>query len=468
MIAKLVTSSRGAIDLTSILVAVIIVGLISGVVSVSVFAVIPWTHDNAAKTHLGSIAVAQASYKGAYEKYGDYKELVKEELLPVRETTCSVTSNQGRTYTSATQSPTGKVFINTNTVSQPWQAAVGETTCLGTVKENNGLEPLPPATEPTPTVPTVTPKPGTESSFTLRCDKTTSMLLPTASVNASAQWSDGVEQSVTTGSFNQRTLAAGVTYKVTITGTFGVLSMLPLNVDQKNCVRSMDLWGSASATVVADYAFAGANNLTSIPQNIPATVTSVAGMFQSNKTFNQDLSTWDTANIKNMSNMFNDSIYTKSLNSWNVSNATNLSFMFASSSYNQPLDNWKTANVLSMEGMFQNNLVFNQNISSWNTTNLTSTASMFAGAKLFNQPLNTWTVNNVVNMNSMFKNATSFNQPLNNWNTSKVTNVSGMFLNASSFSQNLSGWKLPNILVFLDFALGSKLNILQLPKLPIL
>ena len=45
----------GAIDLASIMVGVIVVGLIGGVIAATVFAVIPWAQDNAAKQQLDSL-----------------------------------------------------------------------------------------------------------------------------------------------------------------------------------------------------------------------------------------------------------------------------------------------------------------------------------------------------------------------------------------------------------------------------
>ena len=57
-------NEAGAIDLASIMVGIIVIGLIGGVIAATVFAVIPWAQDNAAKQQLGSVAAAQASYIG--------------------------------------------------------------------------------------------------------------------------------------------------------------------------------------------------------------------------------------------------------------------------------------------------------------------------------------------------------------------------------------------------------------------
>jgi type II secretory pathway pseudopilin PulG len=57
-------NEAGAIDLASIMVGIIVIGLIGGVIAATVFAVIPWAQDNAAKQQLDSVANAQSAYLG--------------------------------------------------------------------------------------------------------------------------------------------------------------------------------------------------------------------------------------------------------------------------------------------------------------------------------------------------------------------------------------------------------------------
>lgn len=54
----------GAIDLASIMVGIIVIGLIGGIIAATVFAIIPWSQDNAAKQQLDSIATAQDAFLG--------------------------------------------------------------------------------------------------------------------------------------------------------------------------------------------------------------------------------------------------------------------------------------------------------------------------------------------------------------------------------------------------------------------
>jgi type II secretory pathway pseudopilin PulG len=57
-------NEAGAIDLASIMVGIIVIGLIGGVIAATVFAVIPWAQDNAAKQQLDSAVTAQSAYLG--------------------------------------------------------------------------------------------------------------------------------------------------------------------------------------------------------------------------------------------------------------------------------------------------------------------------------------------------------------------------------------------------------------------
>ena len=52
-------SVGGAIDLASIMVGVIVIGVIAGVIAATVFAVIPWTQDRAAKANLDAVRTAK-------------------------------------------------------------------------------------------------------------------------------------------------------------------------------------------------------------------------------------------------------------------------------------------------------------------------------------------------------------------------------------------------------------------------
>ena len=159
---------------------------------------------------------------------------------------------------------------------------------------------------------------------------------------------------------------------------------------------------------------------------------------------NSSISNWNTANITDMSFMFNGATsFNQPLNSWNTAKVTNMSSVFSqATSFNQDISGWNTENVTDMNYMFGDATSFNQPLNSWNTAKVTIMDGMFYGATSFNQPLNNWNTENVTDMWVMFNGATSFNQPLNNWNTAKVTDMRGMFNNATSFNQPLDSFKI--------------------------
>jgi surface protein len=120
-------------------------------------------------------------------------------------------------------------------------------------------------------------------------------------------------------------------------------------------------------------------------------------------------------------------------------------------SFNGNISNWNTSNVIDMSYMFSDNKLFNGNISNWNTSNVRNMSYMFEKAILFNnggEPLITreitkedgtaytaWDVSNVIVMRRMFYGTQSFNQPILNWDTSNVIMMDSMF-NGSAFSNN--------------------------------
>jgi type II secretory pathway pseudopilin PulG len=74
-------AEHGAIDLASIMVGVIIIGIIGGVIAAAVFGVIPWSQDKAASQNLDavktaeSVQYAQSQDNGASGKYLDGADL---------------------------------------------------------------------------------------------------------------------------------------------------------------------------------------------------------------------------------------------------------------------------------------------------------------------------------------------------------------------------------------------------------
>jgi surface protein len=171
--------------------------------------------------------------------------------------------------------------------------------------------------------------------------------------------------------------------------------------------------------------------------------------------FNSDLSKWgsDISNVTDMGQMFlRSSLFNQDISSWNVSNVKEMSYMFDSATAfnNGDIGNnaqhsltWTTNALTSVAGMFNSASNFNQDIRTFVLTNVTGSLQfMFFKASSFNQDISSWDVSNVKNMSQMFQQASAFNQNLDAWGTrlSKVTNMSQMFQQASAFNQNLNVW----------------------------
>ncbi len=121
---------------------------------------------------------------------------------------------------------------------------------------------------------------------------------------------------------------------------------------------------------------------------------------------------------------------------------TNMSEMFNSNTtFNGDISLWDTGAVTNMGGMFASAIVFNGDISLWDTGAVTNMNSMFIIASAFNGDISGWDVSEVTDMFTMFNLASAFNGDISDWDVSKVTDMFGMFYQASAFNQDLEEWK---------------------------
>ena len=203
-----------------------------------------------------------------------------------------------------------------------------------------------------------------------------------------------------------------------------------------------------SGTVVlpqnSSYLFYGLKKVKSIDLSgfNTANVTDMSGMFQECSHLSSlDLSSFDTANVTNMYGMFGgcSSLPSLDLSNFNTANVTNMSsmFMYCSSLSSLNLSSFNTAKVTWMCSMFAGcSSLSSLDLSNFNTAKVTWMGSMFEGcSSLPSLDLSNFDTANVTNMQSMFSGCSSLpSLNLLNFNTANVTDMRGMFSGCSSLT----------------------------------
>lgn len=205
-------NEEGAVDVSSIMIAIVALGLIAGVIASTVFVVVPWAQDNAAKNQLKSVMAAQQAYAGmaALEdaagpigsiyalklhryntvvmsnsktgEYGDLTDLIEsnlfdpsfmpvdgadeiygEQVLSPDNSICIIKLEYGKGYEAAVRSASGNIFVTNDgwvgPIKFPDTAPVCRGRVLGDYADYEDK-----ITNPQPT-PTVTPT-TTETPYT--------------------------------------------------------------------------------------------------------------------------------------------------------------------------------------------------------------------------------------------------------------------------------------------------------------
>lgn len=183
--------------------------------------------------------------------------------------------------------------------------------------------------------------------------------------------------------------------------------------------------------------------LEEVPTTLPKNYQTLNYWFANNAVFDQDLSTWDTSNITDLTGLFYNSPFCtgRGIENWNTSKVTSLSDLaYQAAKFNAAIGDWDVSKVTNFNRVFNNAYVFNQPLTNWNTISMTQASSMFNGAAVFNQPLNHLKVGGLTTMSQMLRGMKKFNQPLDQWDTSNVTSMSFMFYDCNVFNGDITTW----------------------------
>ena len=190
--------------------------------------------------------------------------------------------------------------------------------------------------------------------------------------------------------FDDIGVSGSITHDYGIAGTYtirirGNIKGIYINDSgDKEKIISIDQWGDINWTTMTD-AFDGAKNLVLNATDTPdlTLVIDLSRMFKGATIIDNGSANWNwnTLNIEYMNYMFAETNFNQDINSWNTANVKSFSGMFSFDSvFNQPLNNWNTTSIQNLTKMFENASAFNQDISSWNFESSLSFYKMFSVA----------------------------------------------------------------------------------------
>ena len=162
-------------------------------------------------------------------------------------------------------------------------------------------------------------------------------------------WGDSTSDYYTTVGDKDHTYPSTGTYTVELSGVltqFGNGSTGYANVDKLTYINTFGDMGLESLSG----GFKDAINLTSIPPQIPITLTNLEYAFYGATSFNDsNVLSWNTTNITNLNYIFfNASAFNQDIFQWEIPNITTYNFvLFGASIFNKPVSGWLLNKILN-------------------------------------------------------------------------------------------------------------------------
>ena len=171
------------------------------------------------------------------------------------------------------------------------------------------------------------------------------------------------------------------------------------------------------------------------------------------------ITNWDTSNVTDMSNLFNNCTLLKTIHdisNFDTSNLINISNLFYNCISLTSIDDiskWKLDKVTNMSNMFFNckNIISLSDISNWNTKGVTDMRGLFCNcSSLKSLPdISKWNTENLINMTGLFRNCSNLEllPDISIWNVENVIYMGGLFANCVSLQSlpDISKWNTKNV-----------------------
>jgi surface protein len=215
-------------------------------------------------------------------------------------------------------------------------------------------------------------------------------------------WGDGGATSVNSYANRTHTYAISGDYIITITGV--TTGFRFNNTGDRNKIISIQNWGNLKLGNAGNY-FHGCGNLT---------LTSVIGVL-------------DLTETTSFREAFKGCLSLTTINN---------------------INSWDTSAITDMSSMFLSCISFNQGLS-FDTSVVDTMANMFGACSVFNSAIS-FDTSAVTNMSFMFSSCATFNQILD-FDTSAVNNMESMFAKSGAFDQDIGFWIVENVTNFLNF-----------------